>query len=56
MRQIQNAGSYAEARALLDELAQDHGEVLDIGALVVSLARSTTKLRGAGDASDEVKP
>jgi phage gp29-like protein len=56
LRLIQEAKSYGEARALLDELANDEGEVLDIAALTVSLARSTFKLRGNGDATDQVKP
>ena len=56
MRLVQEADSYEEARARLDELAADRGEVLDLGALVVSLARQTLKLRGVGDATDEVKP
>lgn len=51
-----NADSYDEARAILAELARDHGEVLDIGALVVSLGRAMFKLRGVGNATDEVRP
>lgn len=50
------AQSYDHARAILQELATDHGEVLDIGALVVSLGRAMFKLRGIGAATDEVRP
>ncbi len=53
---ILTAESYDEARAILAELARDHGEVLDIGALVVSLGRAMFKLRGVGDATDDVRP
>lgn len=53
---ILTAESYDEARAILAELARDHGEVLDIGALVVSLGRAMFKLRGLGNATDEVSP
>lgn len=56
IKAIQSAESYEEARALLSELARDEGDVLDIGAVVVSLARSMYKLRGIGDATDERKP
>jgi phage gp29-like protein len=56
IREIQNAKSYEEARTLLEELKRDEGDVLDIGALVVSLARGMFKLRGNGDATDAVKP
>lgn len=53
---ILTAESYDEARAILAELARDHGEVMDIGALVVSLGRAMFKLRGVGNATDEVRP
>jgi phage gp29-like protein len=56
MRIVQEAGSYEDARARLEELAKDEGDVLDIALEVLSLARSTFKLRGNGDATDEVKP
>ncbi len=56
IKAIQDAESYEEARQLLAELARDEGDVLDIGAVVVSLARSCFKLRGVGDATDAVKP
>lgn len=56
VREIQEAKSFAEARALLDELMRDEGEVLDVGALVVSLARTMFKLRGIGSATDEPRP
>jgi len=54
--ELQDAESYDEARAKLEELARDEGEVLDVGALVVALSRGMFKLRGVGDATDEVKP
>jgi phage gp29-like protein len=54
--ELQEADTYEAARALLDTLTKDQGEVLDIGALVVSLARSMYKLRGVGDGTDSVKP
>ena len=50
------ADNYEQARAILEELKRDHGEVLDIGALVVSLGRAMFKLRGIGNATDEVRP
>lgn len=53
---VQAAESFDEARELLEELADDEGEVLDVGALVVALARSTFLTRGIGDATDEVDP
>ncbi len=56
IKAIQDAETYEEARALLAELARDEGDVLDIGAVVVSLARSCYKLRGVGDATDERLP
>jgi phage gp29-like protein len=56
IREMQEAGSYAEARDKLEELRRDYGDVLDVEALVVSLARKTFQLRGLGDATDEVKP
>jgi phage gp29-like protein len=54
LQAIQNARTYEEARALLEELARDEGDVLDVGALVVSLARATFTVRGIGDATDSV--
>lgn len=56
MRELQDAATFDEARAKLSELMRDEGEVLDVGALVVSLARQLFKLRGIGSATDEVKP
>lgn len=56
IKAIQDAATYDEARELLAELARDEGDVLDIGAVVVSLARSCYKLRGVGDATDERDP
>ena len=53
LARIQEAGSFEEARALLEQLVRDQGQVLDIGALVVSLARATTKVRGLGDVTDQ---
>lgn len=53
IQRLQEAESFAEARALLAELADDKGQVLDVGAFVASLARSSFKLRGVGDATDD---
>lgn len=52
---IQDADSYERARGLLDQLAQDEGEVIALDALTSLLARSTFKLRGVGDAQDGVE-
>ncbi len=53
LRQVQSAESFDEARARLERLARDAGQVLDVGAFVVSLARSSLKLRGLGDRTDD---
>lgn len=50
---VQSADSFEEARARLAKLAGDAGQVLDVGAFVVQLARSSLKLRGLGDRTDE---
>jgi phage gp29-like protein len=55
MRRIQAAESFEAARALLDQLANDHGEVLDVGALVIALARKDFQSRGVGDATDDTE-
>lgn len=56
LRELQEARSFEEARAKLEELMRDQGDVLDLGALVVSLSRQLFKVRGIGSATDEVKP
>lgn len=53
LKRIQAADSFDEARSLLTQLAQDHGEVLDVGAFVVALSRKNFQLRGVGDATDD---
>jgi phage gp29-like protein len=55
LRRIQDAATFEEARALLDELASDQGQVLDIGALVVALSRKNFTMRGVGDATDKTE-
>jgi phage gp29-like protein len=55
LTELAAAKSFDEARKLLTELAADEGEVIDLGALVVSLARSTYLARGVGDATDNTE-
>lgn len=55
LARVQSAASYEEARAALDELARDEGEQLALDAITALLARSTFKLRGVGDATDDTE-
>lgn len=55
IRRMQNATSYADARAALEQLAQDEGEEMALGVITASLARQTFKLRGVGDATDKTE-
>lgn len=53
---LQTCSSYEEAGKLLDQLKADAGDRLDIETITNSLAKTMFKLRGIGDATDEVKP
>ena len=54
MRTLQQADSFEAMRAALDELEREAGDRLDIRPLTDALAKETFRLRGIGDATDQV--
>lgn len=52
IRRMDATTSYDEAKAILDTLDADTGEILDLTKLVKSLSKRTLQSRGIGDQSD----
>lgn len=55
VKRVQDAGSWDEARAALEQLANDQGEHMALGLVTAQLARATFQARGIGDATDQTE-
>ena len=54
-RQLEACTSFAQAKALIESMRGDVGEIINLDKLVASLARETYRARGIGDATDKTE-